>query len=187
MARAPKVKKYRARMMAMLAELVGHPDVVIDSLEVRRAEHSAAVKSRAKRAGVSLHPQVASLMAELPRFCVEWHAGEGRDQVRGAVSLLHELDRSAVLQAFGYTAESALAAVRDGALLDYGLSDDVSGVLLRREGDAIGPLLAFIDRKLVYSETELTVDAYLERLLVTRGARRYRDGDLAALFGDLAG
>ena len=141
MARTPKIVKLRPRFLALLSELMLHPVVVVDSVEVRPLVNVGAVRSAAKRAGLTLHPQVASLMAELPWFCVEWHADVGDAQVRGGIALLHERRPDEVRMLFGLP-----TAPTDLMVLDYGLSDNVDGVVLHVEGGAIGPQLSQLER-----------------------------------------
>lgn len=182
-----KSTKFRPRMLAMLGELLRHPRIELVRVEVNPPVHLASVKSAAKRAQRVLHPQVASIMAELPRFCVEWYAELEHGEVSGAISLLHEYDPAQVARYFGHTTESAPPQMQRGGLLDYGRSDDTDGALLLWEDGVLGPHVAAVWETVVDREGP-HVTHYLEKILTRRGAHAdVTDGALEELFGAQTG
>lgn len=182
MTSAGKPRKFRPRLLAMLSELMLHPKVHIVRVEVQPAVHVAAVKSAAKRAGRVLHPQVASLMAELPRFCVEWYAELDSGQTHGAISLLHEYDPDRVLTYFGFEPTNAPETMRRGGLFDYGRSDDTDGALLLCDEGVLGPHVALVSRSQV-DVARIEVGDYLDGVIARRGTQWATDDELGALFG----
>ena len=164
----------------MLAELLRHPHIHIRSADVASPVHPNTVRQAAKRAGRTLDPEVASLAAELPKFCVEWFADIDQVHVEGSIGLLIEFDSARTLDHFGHTESTAPDGLRDGALLDYQRADNVDGVVMLTTHGVITSELGAVSSK-NYGPLGMRLHAYLDALLRTRGAD-CDDETLARLF-----
>ena len=165
----------------MLAELLRHPHIQIRSADVASPVHPNTVRQAAKRARRTLDPEVASLAAELPKFCVEWFADIDEVHVEGSIGLLIEFDSARTLGHFGHTSDSAPEGLRDGPLLDYQRIGDVDGVVMLTRSGVITTELGAVYSK-NYGPLGTRLHAYLDELLRTRGADCDAD-TLARLFG----
>lgn len=176
-----KPRKFRAPFLRVLAELLRHPHIHIRSAEVAAPVHPSTVRQAAKRAGRTLDKDVASLAAELPKFCVEWFADIDEVHVEGSIGLCIEFDSARTLDAFGHTRDSAPEGLREGALLDYQRADNVDGVIMLTTNGVITSELGAVYSK-NYGPLGMRLHAYLDSLLRTRGAD-CDDETLARLFG----